>query len=160
VVLIIRIPDGPNLSWRSLVLEAPRCGCREPGCVLSQVIRRSISYGVLRFPHVCHWRKLVVSRLFGCNRRPSIPGVQDPDRLAARMPHYGTHARAIAATEGDTTVTQRGQGQRHLDVSCATKRNRLLSGFRMTFLGTPPRSCAASPPSTSPAMRQPNFALP
>jgi hypothetical protein len=57
VVLTIRVPDGPNLSWRSLVLEAPRCDCREPGCVLSQVIRRSISYGVLGSPIVCHWRE-------------------------------------------------------------------------------------------------------
>jgi hypothetical protein len=71
-----------------------------------------------------------------------------------------THTRANAATERHTTVTPRGQGRRRLESACTTHNKRHPTRHQATFSSTPPRSCAASPPSMPPMTGRPNFTLP
>jgi hypothetical protein len=52
-------------------------------------------YGVLSPLAVCHWRESVVSRFFGCNRRPAIPGVQDPDSRPRAFRGAGDRSRSL-----------------------------------------------------------------
>jgi hypothetical protein len=72
----------------------------------------------------------------------------------------GTCTRASTAIKGDTAVTLMGQGQRSSNVVCPTCSNHCPSKHRMIFLGTPQRSYVVSPPTTPPAMTQPNFIRP
>jgi hypothetical protein len=48
---------------------------------LSQELWGYIRYEVYGSPVVCYWREEVVSRSFGRNRWPTVPGVLDPDRV-------------------------------------------------------------------------------
>jgi hypothetical protein len=71
-----------------------------------------------------------------------------------------THTMASPAVGGGTAVTPRGQGRRHSEVR--VRDVPLMPPFQalVTSSGTPPRSCAMSPPNTSPTMRWPNFTQP
>jgi hypothetical protein len=68
-----------------------------------------------------------------------------------------TRARVGTMTKRGTTMTLRGQGWKHPEAACTTCSSHHRSKHRTTFLGTPPRSCTASPPSMSSIRRQPNF---
>jgi hypothetical protein len=99
-------------------------------------------------------------------RRGQLAEPKLVDRLArgmcAHRPNvvHGTHARASAVTQRDTTVILRGQGRRHPEAACMTHSNCRPSKHRAIFSCTPPRSFAMSPPSTPPVTRQPNLPCP
>jgi hypothetical protein len=72
----------------------------------------------------------------------------------------GTHVTVSPADGGSLAMTLGGQWLRCLKAVCTTCRCYGLSRHQLTLSRTPPRSCAASPPSTPSATRWPNFTQP
>jgi hypothetical protein len=70
-------------------------------------------------------------------------------------PHQGEHNNQMGHCHHP-----KGPRRRRSKAACTRHTNNRPSKQQATFSGTPPRSCATSPPSTPPSMRWTNFAMP
>jgi hypothetical protein len=112
-----------------------------------------------------HHHRLISHPRFCHGNGASSPNPKLADRLTRRTrtqpkchawdPHQGEHSSWKRHCHDP-----KGQVRRCLEAAGVTQSNRHPSRLEATFSGTPLRSCVASPSSTPPAMRRPNFAWP